>query len=408
MHKIIRELSSTKSLTTKALILRTHAGDVDIDVYKEVFAAALSPTITYGVAPFGDVPQLLPWMSDAFNTSWRDGDVKALLYDLSIRTLSGDMAKSAVSAYMEDDTIWPILYRILAHDLRCGMRASTINKVFKDLIPTFPISLAKVLQGNPTLPAFVEPKLDGMRCIAKLYHSNGKDIVTFQSRKGFELTGLEPIADELLDNVEVLPLPLMFDGELYKHGTGFDEISGAVRRNSSSNMEYHVFDVTGLNRNAPLTTRQFNLNAMFGVGNFDAIKQVPSTLCHTEELVNKLYAKYLARGYEGVMIKDPASLYIYKRSNAWLKLKPTETYDGVIVDMQEGTGKYQGMLGALMVDINGVVTAVGSGFSDTERTTFWNCAWIEGRHVEVKGQNISALGRIRFPRFVRLRDDLDA
>ena len=408
MHKILSELSATKSLTTKAQILRAHSDDAGIDVYKEVFAAALSPAITYGVAPFGDEPELLPWMSDAFNTSWRDGDMKALLFDLSSRLTSGAEARVAISAYEEDDTIWPILYRILAHDLRCGMRASTINKVFKDLIPTFPISLAKVLQGNPTLPAFVEPKLDGMRCIAKLYHSNGKDIVTFQSRKGFELTGLEPIADELLDNAEVFDLPVMLDGELYKHGTGFDEISGAVRRNSSSNMEYHVFDVITERRSVPLTTRQFFLKEMFRDGNFDAIKQVPSTLCHTEEHVNKLYTEYLAMGYEGVMIKDPVRPYIYKRTYAWLKLKPTETYDGIVVGMQEGTGKYKGLLGALMVEISGVVTAVGSGFSDTERLAFWNSEWLEGKHVEVKGQNISALGRVRFPRFVRLRDDLDA
>lgn len=75
--------------------------------------------------------------------------------------------------------------------------------------------------------------------------------------------------------------------------------------------------------------------------------------------------------WEGLMYREGAAPYEYKRSNKLLKIKSwNDTYCKVI-GVKEGLGKYQGNLGALLVNYKGSVVAVGSGFTDQERTTLW-------------------------------------
>jgi DNA ligase-1 len=118
------------------------------------------------------------------------------------------------------------------------------------------------------------------------------------------------------------------------------------------------------------------------------------------------------RGFEGVMIKDPSAVYECKRSTAWLKAKPFIEVTLEVVAVEEGTGRNEGRLGALVCegvdDGKHIHVNVGSGLSDEQRTEFWNNQnSVLTQLVEVRAdaitQNQDGTYSLRFPRFKTFR-----
>jgi len=90
--------------------------------------------------------------------------------------------------------------------------------------------------------------------------------------------------------------------------------------------------------------------------------------------VSGLEAKELARiackhGWEGMMCVEPSSVYTPgKRGNHIVKLKYRKTADLLCMGTEPGEGKYQGMIGALVLkDTKGRQVRVGSGLNDSDR-----------------------------------------
>jgi len=122
--------------------------------------------------------------------------------------------------------------------------------------------------------------------------------------------------------------------------------------------------------------------------------------------------KAINGGYEGIMIKDPDAPYECKRSAAWLKLKPFIEVSLEVVAVEEGTGRNVGKLGALVCegedDGKRIRVNVGSGFTDSDRDSFWNSrSSLGGNIVEVRAdavtQNQDGTYSLRFPRFKGFR-----
>jgi DNA ligase-1 len=112
------------------------------------------------------------------------------------------------------------------------------------------------------------------------------------------------------------------------------------------------------------------------------------------------------------MIKDPDAVYECKRTTAWLKLKPFIEVSLAVVDLEEGTGRNEGRLGAIICegedDGRSIRVNVGSGFSDSDRDSFWKASdRLHGQVVEVRAdavtQNQDGTYSLRFPRFLRFR-----
>ena len=130
----------------------------------------------------------------------------------------------------------------------------------------------------------------------------------------------------------------------------------------------------------------------------------------------KLFRMYnksaIENKYEGIMIKDPDASYECKRSTAWLKLKPFIEVSLEVVDLEEGTGRNAGRLGAIICegeeDGRRIRVNVGSGFSDSDRDSFWKASdQLFGNVIEVRAdavtQNQDGTYSLRFPRFLRFR-----
>lgn len=121
-----------------------------------------------------------------------------------------------------------------------------------------------------------------------------------------------------------------------------------------------------------------------------------------ESRVEALKAEATELGIEGWVVK----LHHY---HDWFKIKPIKTVDCVVTGKKQGTGRHYLRLGSLeiavydggkLIDLGNV----GTGFSDSDRDELW-AADVTGMVVEVSYDSLAAKGKLKFPRFVRIRDD---
>lgn len=262
--------------------------------------------------------------------------------------------------------------------------------------------LAKLFEKEKhklTYPVAVQPKLDGFRCIA--IKKDG--IVSCWSRRGlrFETTGaIEADLNEQMLEGDV------YDGELYRHNTDFNVLSGEIRNNSKnkSSAQYHIYDY--IHKEKPQAVRLGKVNDLKETEN---IKIVPTTVANSEEEVYDITDKYVALGYEGGIVRNVFGLYRSKyRSSELLKVKNFLEEDFYIIDYHEGEGKEEG---AVIWDC---ITEDGKEFSARPRGTysqrrvlFLNGGKYLGKYLTVRYFNKSADGIPRFPVGLRIREALE-
>lgn len=103
-----------------------------------------------------------------------------------------------------------------------------------------------------------------------------------------------------------------------------------------------------------------------------------------------------------IVISQGAEGLVLRQGDVWLKVKPEETHDVKITGYIEGTGRNKGRLGAVMTERG----KVGVGFSDHDRKTIWELREkLMGSTIEVSCMQMTAAGKFRHARFVRLRPD---
>ncbi len=377
-----------------------------------------------------------------------------LLQDLSDRRLTGHDARDAVAAMSErfDSDEWNLfLAPILRRDMRSGISSTTINKICKKTvyeIPIFTCQLATNSENRPEMKGTkrLEPKLDGVRVLMMVIPAGGTGKaaaqVTCFSRNGKVFENFEHIEDQVRDNVSeiiaaaskvndlssgTLKKGFFFDGEVV--GNSFQELMRQARRKENVAAEdsvFHIFDILPIDDfrrghwNAQLTKRikllEAMQNAVDKMPNVELLPHIQVDLDdHEGRSKFERYCRDMVEaGYEGVMIKDLDAPYLCKRSTFWMKYKPTITVDLEVIGLEEGTGRNKGRLGALVcngVDDGKEITVnVGSGFSDGERDQLWEDRnLVFGRTVEILcdviTQNQDGTYSLRFPRFVRFRDD---
>jgi len=360
-----------------------------------------------------------------------------LLEGLRTRSFSGHRARDAILETMKqfDSVEWNNLCRrVLIKDLRCGISEKTLNKVLGKTewrIPVFSCQLAqdstdqpKKLKGIKRL----ECKLDGVRVLAVV---QGTD-VTLYSRNGKQFENFPQIAQAIEDNRKALRLPshtsysFVLDGEIV--GESFQKLMKQAHRKSDAvtdGMVYHVFDIIPLDSfveghyNAQQHKRIEMLECVRAKLPADGPIQIMNGLdvdldtAEGHDIMQRYAEAAVAGGFEGIMIKSMDAPYLCKRTDYWMKWKPTITVDLKIVGFEQGTGRNADRLGAIICegDDNGrhICVNVGSGLSDGNRDEYWRSRdLLLGHLVEIQAdavtQNQDGSYSLRFPRFLRFRD----
>ena len=390
---------------------------------------ALDPMITFGLKQIPEKTDEdgpgLPW--DSFTLA---------LAGFTARRLTGNGARDVIQAMMKSATKeeWNGWYRrILIKDLRCGVSEKTINKVVEKKyaqysIPVFSCQLAHDSANHESKVSgkkLIEVKLDGVRVIT-VVRTDGR--VDQFSRNGKELVNFPHIVEQISAVVKKNPPPydLILDGEIMS--SSFQDLMKQVHRKSdvkANDAVLNLFDVISLEEfeKGKSDRRQADRSAMVYYWHKQHKDLLPNIEVVGHELVDldteagqsrfkEINAQAVAGGYEGIMIKDPDAGYECKRSVAWLKLKPFIEVSLEVTNVEEGTGRNIGRLGALVCSGNDdgrdIVVNVGSGFSDSDRDNFWNLRErVVGNIVEVRAdavtQNQDGTYSLRFPRFLRFR-----
>jgi DNA ligase-1 len=271
----------------------------------------------------------------------------------------------------------------------------------------------------------LEPKLDGVRCITVVNY-DARNVVQY-TRNGKVLENFSHIADSLLANIDDLGRSYVLDGEVVSKS--FQDLMKQVHRKDdvqAQDARLMLFDILPLSefqkgRSVMGQRRRTNLlktlkPAFDKCGHIDIIPQKEVDLDgYVGELEFKQFNKdAIEQGFEGIMIKDPNASYECKRSTSWLKMKPFIEVSLTVVDVEEGTGRNEGKLGAIICegtdDGKSIRVNVGSGFTDSDREEFWaGKDDLLGQVVEVRAdaatrsQDSEDTYSLRFPRFLRFR-----
>ena len=426
---IIKRLEDHNGRLEKETIIFGAMGE-GLDEFFEGVTMALDPLVTFGVK---QVPERNETPERGQGLIWRD--FKVLANQLINRELTGHAARDAIELVMSVATVeqWNGFYRrILIKDLRCGVSEKTVNKVAKKFngkysVPTFTCSLAhdsanheKKMAGKKQ----IEIKLDGVRVITIIQG----DKVEMFSRNGKQFHNFGHIIDEIKAVIKdhPVPYPLVLDGEVMS--ANFQDLMKQVHRkdgNQSTDAVLHLFDTIPLGCfkegkwDKPQSFRSLITNHWVR-DHADLLEHVQALdwedvdldTPEGQERFVALNKKAVDGGYEGVMIKDIDAPYECKRTHAWLKAKPFIEVTLEVVDVEEGTGRNEGRLGAIVCegtdDGKTISVNVGSGFTDVHRDDYWNSRdALVGNLVEVRAdavtQNQDGTYSLRFPRFKTFR-----
>ena len=405
----LEAVASAKGTNAKKEILLSNLG-IGNDVAGSILHYTFNPYISFNVVK-------VPKTKDRFAI---DPDEAWSLFfsnaeKCANREVTGNAAiglmQSTFNKCSEAQEKW--MRKILKKNLAIGISTKSINKVSPGFIPTFDVALAQKFERKRMSDwVYIEPKLDGIRCLAivdingaKLFTRAGKLITNFNDTVGKELSLLKDGC---------------YDGEIMSKD--FTELMRQVYRKEDkdiSEVYFAIFDYLTLEEwkekkgKHTLKKRKRTLNRQIGTAHakehlkYLKLVRYEPELLPSDEVLKESHDRWVAQGYEGIMIKDTDSLYSFGRDWSVMKYKAFFDADVPVIGLKEGTGKHQGKLGSFLVDYKGVEVNVGSGLNDELREKLWGDQTIIGRIIEVRYQEETPDGSLRFPTFVCFRKDKD-
>jgi DNA ligase-1 len=231
-------------------------------------------------------------------------------------------------------------------------------------------------------PLWLSPKLDGIRALV----ING--VVMSRSLKPIPNQHVQELFGHLEGYDGELIVGSPTDKDCFRNTT-----SGVMSRDGKPDVSYHVFDRHDLTA-CTWDTRYNSLRET------TAVRAVRHNLVVSHSEIEEHEVAYLEQGFEGVMLRDPNGPYKNGRSTAkegWLlKVKRFEDSEALVLGMEEkmhnGNEATVGELGQTkrtshqenLVPLNtmgalivrdlktGVEFNIGTGFTDEERSWWWN------------------------------------
>ena len=214
----------------------------------------------------------------------------------------------------------------------------------------------KYNEDKADYPAFIQPKLDGVRC---LFTAKGAF-----SRANNQFMNVDHIEQALKPFFAKNPTAIL-DGELYNHGLkdDFEKIISLVKKKKPTDedrleaaemVEYHVYDVASMKIGGYATRLNYlNSDVFKGFATWP-IMQVDTKVAHDFDDATEFHAKNLKLGYEGSIYRSWSGKYKGTRSWDLMKFKDFHDTEATIIGYEIGKGKRQGTLGKfIMLDDDG-------------------------------------------------------
>lgn len=262
--------------------------------------------------------------------------------------------------------------------------------------------LALEYDKQVSFPAFVQPKLDGVRLLTA--KTGGR--LTFLTRSGKDATAsVHPRLVSLLQ--QRLPEGHVLDGELYDHDArNFQELTSRFKKPNGRYLTYHVFDMfVPRNPGLGFAERYALLQGLFPAVPKDLMVLVKTKKVATQGKLDEMHAKLSAK-YEGTMIRQPGVPYaIGKRSSSLLKRKDFKAEEFKIVDAVAAKGAHEGaVVWVLKGPGNRSFQASMSVPLSVRRKMYKEKKKYIGKWLTVKFQELTRDGIPRFPVGVAVRD----
>jgi len=214
----------------------------------------------------------------------------------------------------------------------------------------------KYNEDKADYPAFIQPKLDGVRC---LFTAKGAF-----SRANNRFMNVEHIEQELKSFFAKNPTAVL-DGELYNHGLkdDFEKIISLVKKKKPTDqdkaeakelVQYHIYDVASMTIGT-YTDRYLFILAEQSLKNKACLQVIDNNLVLDFDDAIVMHKKNLKLGYEGSMYRTPSGKYKGTRSWDLMKFKDFHDAEATIVGYEIGKGKREGTLGKfIMQDHEGI------------------------------------------------------
>ncbi|MGD0952084.1 MAG: ATP-dependent DNA ligase [Methanotrichaceae archaeon] len=313
----------------------------------------------------------------------------------------------------------------------------TINHPIKMMLAQLGDTIPSALQEMRN--AAIEWKFDGARV---QIHKEGEKVRIYSRRMENVTSSLPEISKVTIK--QVMAKSAILDGEAVATGDDgrplpFQDILKRFRRKydveklaAQIPLHLHLFDLIYLDGNSLIDRPLFERRQLL-VGIADPEIVASQVLTNNLEEAEGIYKEALAAGHEGIMIKNPASVYAPgKRGKNWLKIKPVmETLDLVVIGATWGEGRRANFLGSYrlacadpdsgkLLDIGWVATGLTDDVLSELTETFKDLILVQkGMEVELKpavifevayeeiqkSTNYSSGFALRFPRLVAVRDD---
>jgi DNA ligase-1 len=268
--------------------------------------------------------------------------------------------------------------------------------------PVLKPMLALEYKGKVEYPVWVQPKLDGVRCL--IYKKDGR--IMFQSRQNTVYPPLEHMVEEVTRLLERMPPQTILDGELYVHGMGFEKIVSMVRRSKkrTDELKYTLYDFFIPEKNSWKYEERLDLlTKAYDHEKHGRIELIETQRVAREEDLRPWLTYYLDRNYEGVMLRRNG-VYKEGRSKDLLKYKLFKD------DEFEVVGHHLSKVGD-PVPIFECVCSNGKRFGvmmkenhEEKVKRMENIEQYYGKKLTVKYQELTKEGIPRFPVGIEFRD----
>ena len=381
VQSILEKLENTNSQKEKIEILKTMN-----EAQKRWFKMCYNSLITFGV-------KKIPEYTSESNSLDTVSIMDILEKEFVTREITGNAAIERLRDILSNAEEPEAVERLIKRDARCSVNSTLLNKVFPNLIPEIPCMLAQPMNEktlkNIKFPAFSQLKADGMRCIAFITSNN----VRMFSRNGTEII-CEPLKNTLMtigqieENLLSDNVTLMLDGELicYKDNKLLDRktsngicnkvLKGTASENELNLIQMQLWDIVKIDSNTfnPLEDKSYearleDLYSILNTNSCSKLEVIPTEVVNSMEEALEHFQKMLSQGLEGTILKNQDAKWSNTRSKDLVKLKEENTIDLLVVDIEEGSGDFEGGLGAIICETSDkkLRVRVGTGFSFEDR-----------------------------------------